>query len=264
MKASKKLNLFIWLLLGIGNPLTVSAETNFVDAKNPAAQKIASDAFMAAVKKFKSNARTPQQHLIEHKLDTQACKSAFALLKDDAEFKDGLFTASSLEFPSWIEAMKGSQYSRNSHVQYLIKNSTRFQIDRDFHATGMAANIEELYCQPEIAIRLLKIEFFGETQQAWLIQKEILDIFLSNLAYPYIEGTDGYYEFEILYSAVLKAKSIYRFKQRSAFLKWLTEAATTIHENTKNTLEGAAGMTVAEQKQIIASWIQKLTAMSKQ
>lgn len=239
------------------------AGTGYVNPNDPETQKRHAAAIQAAINGFTSTARTPAQHLAEYRMDVQACRRAFILLKNDKEFQNAILSGPSAEIPTWIDALKASQHSTAAPVQYLVRNSTRFQIDVDYHIKGMAANIDEIYCHPLTLIRLLKVEALGASQEGWEIRKEVLNSLLSDLDYPYIEGGDGLIPFDTLFKRALEAKAIYKSKYGEAYSNWINEAASTIRRNSRNAQAGAAGMTLKEQKQIISTWADRLLELSK-
>lgn len=67
----------------------------------------------------------------------------------------------------------------------------------------------------------------------------------------------------ILFKKSLEAKNIYQSKYGEAYSIWIDAAASTIRRNSKSALEGAGGRTMKEQKQIIATWAEKLLELKK-
>lgn len=182
------------LTLCLLNP--VIAGTGYVNPDDPETKRRYAEAFQTAANAFTSKARTPAQHLAEYKADFQACRQAFVLLKNDKEFQNTIVSGLSAEGPTWVDALKESPHAKAAPVQYLIGNSTRFEIDISFHIKGLAANINEIYCHPLTAIRLLKVEALGASREGWEIRKETLNSLLSTLRYPYDEAGDGTISFD--------------------------------------------------------------------
>ena len=251
------------LLIALSLLRPAIADTWYASPDDLEAQKRYAEAVQMAINGFATTARTPAEHLAEHRADLRACRQAFALLKNDKEFQNQEAAFTRLSAKDWIDALKASPHSKAVPIQYLIRNSSRFEIDTDFHARGMAANINEIYCHPYTSIRLLKIEALGASQEGWEIRKEVLNSLLSDLYYPYIQGGDGLMSFDTLFRSVLETRDIYKLKYGEAYSMWISSAASTIRRNSKNAREGTTGMTVKEQKQIIAGWAEKLLALDK-
>jgi hypothetical protein len=215
---------------------------------------------------YQSKARTPKDHLLEHEADLRACKSAFSLLTNDDKFKDVMRSADSMSPLIWINALKASKYSGHPSVKYLIENSSRFEIDADFHHTYSAASIEEIFCRPFLHIRMMKIEELGESPQGWTIRKIALNRIVENLDYPCNNELGGFISFEMLYNEILEAKNIYHNSQRAEFTKWLTGAVGTLADiaRTQKFEIGAAGEAEAvECRKTVLSWSSKLQKILK-
>lgn len=232
-------------------PLTAKVRQNFTQAAT--AEQALAD--------FRSDARTPGEHLREYRADKRACVDAFALLKTDRVTVDRLVAGASDEFPGFPEVLAASKFADEKSVRHLSKNSSRFAIDVDFHATDAAARIGEVLCLPFLDTRIQLVERSGASSSSWLLRKEQLNQIRDNLAYPHWELTDGLYGFEEFLSVITDADLIYRKSYPGIWENWLRETAQILRRYAGQPVNNVDQNTVIEQRKIVTEWAEKLDAL---
>jgi hypothetical protein len=213
---------------------------------------------------FSTTAKTPAQHLAEHKLDKQACIDGFNAIRQDALFlgvlRKQIDSSESDESKLPFQTLSESKYAKNLAIQRLVEHKTRFVLGAYFHHREMTASIDEIYCSTKTYVRMEKTERLGESTQAWALRREILDSGLKMVDYPF--DCAGYgSDFSDFFKKVRAAKAIYRIHQKSLFNEWVKQAAALVRLKLDRT--DTCVLSLKEQRNEITKWSNQLEALIK-
>lgn len=195
---------------------------------------------------YKTDAKTSEQHYMEHKRDVKACVAAFGYLNQND--KELLAFFDEIAVPGqptdFLDILKKSRFAQQQQVKHILDNPTRFDIESDCHNPSTAQTIYCVTCEPEKELRSKKIESLGISKQGWLIREELLNQSLLILNQPGCEACFGV-DFENLLAQIKKTKTTYQTSYAVEMRRWLRKAINKIRNDGVGG-EGSAGRSGAE------------------
>jgi hypothetical protein len=194
---------------------------------------------------------SPQSEILRaFRQDLAACSAITKLLQTDRYFVDSFTPYVNRASKPFTEFLRASPNAKSEAFQYVLRNAKYFEIDVSMHGDAWAVawvEGEGIYCAPTFA-RLKAIEALGESAQAWTVRRFFLDKALKSLEHPSNEMASGaLVDFDRFKSLVVETHKRYSGVQRSKFVAWLHSTIKEIDGSGSRIMDGAAGLSAAEQ-----------------
>lgn len=205
---------------------------------------------------------SPEQLLESFYSDLRTCSSLARALKADQDFVSAFHAYANRKSRSLESFLRQSLVAQTTEGKYVLSNIKYFDIDVSMHgSTWAVAWVENtgIYCGPTLE-RLREIESLGESTAGWKVREFFLNKALENLNYPWIEADYGL-DFDGMKTLLLQASARYVDRERHLFHTWLENAIAAIKSKYGHAVEGAAGLTVSKQHQVLDKWISFLRSL---
>ena len=149
-----------------------------------AQQRLADD-----IKYFRTSARNPNEHYQEHLRDIVHCQQFVAWLGENPKIFEALNEFFNSGRRNGIDFFYNKPSSNHQFIQNIMNSQSRVDVYSDFHDGTSDAHFEQMHCNTKKEARLVLLDEFGLSYQAWQIRKSIFEKDCKDVA----DASDNHY-----------------------------------------------------------------------